>query len=71
MDEEIKFIESFGKLEVKEGDTIVLKTQRKMSQAEHHNIREGFETYKKKIGIENLYCLILEDGMDIGVINKK
>jgi len=67
--EEIKFIESFGKLEIREGDTIVLKNKYKLNDSAIYNIRQGIEEYKKKIGIENLYILILEEGMEIGVIN--
>jgi hypothetical protein len=69
--EEIKFIESFGKLELKEGDIIVLKTDRKLSSNEFENVGRSMDMIIKRWGFENVNCLILDEGMDIGVISKK
>jgi hypothetical protein len=63
--DKIDWIERMQVLEVKEGDTIILKTQQVLSVDQHVIITECIgDMFKER----NVKVLVLDDGMDIGVI---
>lgn len=62
----LKCIESFGKLDIKPGDTIVFKTRQRVSMV----ARKGIQIYVNRI-FTNVKLLILDEGMDVGVISQE
>lgn len=65
---DFSMIEHLQVLELKDGDTIVLKTQQVLSVEQHVIITECIgDTFKER----NVKVLVLDDGMDIGVIRSK
>ena len=70
--EEITFIERFGKLEVKEGDIIVLKYAGKLSKKAHDAILKTIkETFEQWGEAKTFHVMMLEEGMDIGILRKE
>lgn len=63
MRKELKLIESFGKLELKDGDFIVLKYKGQLSEKAYNNIQDFMKT-----SFPQNKCIVLEEGMDIGTI---
>ena len=66
----VEIIESFGKLEINDGDVVVLKTDRKLSMAAHEQVKNSFADDFEKWGFKNIRIMILEDGLDIGILRK-
>lgn len=66
----IDFIQSFGKLELKDGDILVLKSPRTLSGEETTNLKISLKTYLEKLPIK-VRMIILEDGMDVGILRLK
>lgn len=65
----IDFFKSMGKLEIKDGDIIILKNSRRLSSESIIKIKERMEEL-----ISNNYnneIIILDEGIDIGVIGKQ
>ncbi len=69
MTNEIEFIEHMQKLELKDGDLIVIKSSMRLSQAGHANIVNSMKIATDTLGIQ-VQTVILEEGMDIGVLRK-
>jgi len=65
----VRFLEGMQKLEVKDGDTVVIKTPLALSAQTHKNLREAIKQQIKDFGY-NVNVMLLEEGMDIGVLTK-
>jgi hypothetical protein len=63
----IDFIQSFGKLELKDGDIIVLKSPKALGRKDITNLKIFFETFLKKLPVK-IKTIVLEDGLDIGIL---
>jgi len=61
----IDFIQSFGKLEYQDGDIIILKYPGALSAKSHDELLKFVE---KHIAPTNAKAVVLEDGMDIGLL---
>ena len=70
MSDRIDFLESMQKLDVKDGDIIVLRYGAKLSKETSTNLRDAIQEIIKGFGF-NVKAMILEDGMDIGILRKK
>lgn len=64
----LQFIKSFGKLELKDGDTLVLKSESKLSVEVCARIKEHI---KHLLGDLKIKVLVLDGGMDIGILRKE
>lgn len=63
--DELSFIEKFGVLKIEPGDIVVLKHPHRLSFEAHERLRKVFKD------LVNAKVIILEDGMDIGVLKEK
>jgi len=70
MEERVTFLQSMQKLDVKDGDVIVLRHPYQLSKTCSKNLQDGIEESIKKFGF-NVRIIVLEEGMDIGVLTKK
>jgi len=68
--EEIEFIESLGKLKIKDGDIIVVKLGKFLSSEQLRRIQKNVKGLLPK-GLENVKVMVLDRGTDIGIIRKK
>lgn len=67
---EYDFIESMSVLNVQPGDVIVIKTNKILKPEQTHNIRNILEKVLLHAAMNN-QVLILDDGLDIGVMHKQ
>jgi hypothetical protein len=65
----VRFLEGMQKLEVRDGDTVVIKTPFVLSAQTHENLREAVKQQIKDFGY-NVNVMLLEEGIDIGVLRK-
>ncbi len=65
----IDFIQSFGKLEFQDGDIIVLKHPRALSDKSLAHLQKFVEEHIVPRGKAKV--VVLEDGMDIGILRHK
>jgi argonaute-like protein implicated in RNA metabolism and viral defense len=70
VDEKIDYLESMQKLEVKDGDILVLRHTGILSPAGADGIRYAVKKIIKDSGFD-VKVLILEEGMKIGVLRKE
>ena len=70
MVDEIDFIQSMQRLDIKDGDILVLKTKSILSEHAISNLKNSIELAINIIGFK-VKCLVLEDDMDIGVLRKE
>ena len=68
--EKIQWIDSFGKLELHDGDIVVLRSKMILSNDAHDNLQSSVRGSLKKLGLDN-QVWILEENMDIGVISPR
>jgi len=68
--EKVDFIESFGKLEVKEGDIIILKSPESLSPRVFSGLKDQLKMLTDKLNLKNVQVAILDNGMDIGILRK-
>lgn len=66
----IDYLKTMQKLDVKDGDIIVIKNPYKLSAETYTNLRLAIQKILKEYGY-NVKVMILEDGMDIGVLRKE
>lgn len=66
----VDYLQSMQKLDVKSGDVIVLRYQYKFSKETHDNIKAALEEIIKEYGFNGVHVMILEEGMEIGVLRK-
>lgn len=66
---DINFLQSMQKLELKEGDIIVLRHPYKLSEETIVNLKSQIQLIIKSAGF-NVKIMVLEEGMDIGVLRK-
>jgi hypothetical protein len=59
------------KLEIKDGDVIVLKCKQKITNEAAKHMRESYQKAMESFRIKDIKVLILEDGIDIGVLRGK
>jgi hypothetical protein len=60
------FIQSISKLEVKPGDTIIIKTPHRLNEKLYEAINDSI---RGALGLDQkIKIVILEDGMDIGIL---
>lgn len=64
---EITMLQSMQKLDIKDGDVIVFKHPYKINHQTFENIRCVVNSLLNKFGL-NIDVIILEKGMDIGVL---
>lgn len=66
---EIKFVGEMQRLQIQDGDVLVLRCPSALSQ----QVRERLSQMLKAITPEGIKVktLVLEDGMDLGVVSKK
>ena len=67
---EIILLEAMQKLEIKDGDIVVFKSQKILSQIAINNIKNSMAKIFKDLALQ-CKSIILEEGMDIGVISKR
>lgn len=65
---EIEFIESFGKLELRDGDILVLKTEQHLSPSTYSSLKEQVLAIAKPL---NVKAIVLDGGLDIGILRKE
>ncbi|MGD0277567.1 MAG: hypothetical protein ABSB79_16250 [Syntrophales bacterium] len=63
----IDFIQGFGKLDLKDGDIVILKTQRRLSKEAADGFMKWGESMLKDLPVK-VKIALLEDGMDIGIL---
>ncbi len=68
---DIDFIQHMQKLELKDGDALVLKIERGLSQDKLKHIKDMITRLFKELKITGCRALILEKGMEIGVLRKE
>jgi len=68
--DDINFLQSMQKLEIKEGDIIVLRHSCRLSEQAAANLKSQIEEIIRSSGF-NIKVMVLEDGMDIGVLQKE
>ena len=68
-DEPVCFLESMQKLEVKDGDIVVLKHSIALSHDSQIKLRDVFKKIIKTFGCD-VHVMLLEEGMEIGVLTK-
>lgn len=68
--DDIVFLESMQKLEVKDGDIIVLHPPYKLSRETTIMLQNAIEATIRSGGF-NTKVMVLEDGMDIGILRKE
>jgi hypothetical protein len=62
----VEFIQSISKLEVKPGDTIIIKTPHRLNEKLYEAINDSI---RGALGLDQkIKIVILEDGMDIGIL---
>lgn len=64
------FLQSMQKLDVKEGDIVVLRHPYKLSEQVATNLRTQIKEIIKSSGF-NVKVMVLEEGMDIGILTKE
>lgn len=69
MEKRVNFLQSMQKLDVKDGDIIVLRHPQRLSAIAHDNLKVSIEKSIKHFGL-NIRVLVLEENMDIGVLRK-
>ena len=65
----VRFLEGMQKLEVKDGDTVVITTPFALSAQTRKNLGEAIKQQIKNFGY-NVNVMLLEEGMKIGVLTK-
>lgn len=70
MEERVNWLQSMQKLEVKDGDIIVLRYPRVMSKETGERLCASIKEIIKGFGF-NVKGMVLEEGMDIGVLRKE
>ena len=66
----IDWLQSMQKLDVKDGDIVVLRCNKKLSREAYLNIRDAVKEAIQEFGF-GVHVMIFEDGMDIGVLRKE
>ena len=66
----VDWLQSMQKLDIKDGDTVVLKCGVKLSPPAYKNIKEAVQEILKGFGFD-VHVMLFEDGMDIGVLRKE
>jgi hypothetical protein len=62
----VEFIQSFGKLEVREGDAIILKTPYRLTE---ESCKVIIDSIRMALGLDQkIKIVILEEGLDIGIL---
>jgi len=65
------FIDSFGVLELKKGDVIVLKTKGRLSEEAYEALMKSFMKELRAItGDNDIKVMVLDQESDIGIIRK-
>ena len=67
---DIKFLQSMQKLEIKEGDIVVLRHPCKLSEQAVTNLKTQIKELIRSGGF-NVKVMVLEEGMDIGVLQRE
>ena len=67
---DIKFLQSMQKLEIKEGDIVILRHPYKLSEQATANLKTSIEKVIRSGGF-NVKVMVLEEGMDIGILSKE
>ena len=70
LEEDIRFLQSVQKLDVKDGDIIVLKHPGVLKSETAVYLRESLQEALHKWGYNGLKVVLLEEGMDMGVLRK-
>ena len=65
----VDYIQSMQKLDIRDGDVIVLKTDVKLTPKQTAVLKDQW--LKLYSGLKNAEVIVLEDGMDIGVLRKE
>ena len=65
--DEIEFVKNVSVLEIKKGDLIVLKSPNVLSDSARFNLKDSMKKVLEDNGIRN-FVIVLEEGMEIGVI---
>jgi len=68
--DQVSFIQSMQKLEIMDGDIVVLKFPQKLPPGLYRNLNDTIQESFKGFGYD-VHVLILEDGVDIGVLRKE
>ncbi|MCE5211994.1 MAG: hypothetical protein LLG40_10605 [Deltaproteobacteria bacterium] len=66
----IQFLKNMQKLEVKDGDIVVMKSPYKLSQSVADNLRAAVQELIKDYGF-NVHVMVLEQDMEIGILTKE
>lgn len=67
----VDYFQSIQKLDIKDGDVIVLKCKQRLSPEAFKNLKEAYQTAMEGFRIKDIKVLILEEGIDIGVLRGK
>ena len=70
VDMDFKFLQSMQKLEIKDGDIIVLKYPGVLSETASKALKRAFHDMMNSFGYK-IHIIVLEENMDIGVLQKK
>ena len=69
--EAIEFVKSMEVLEMKPGDVVAFKIDRKISPVIHQQLRAAIKhTFMEVRGCEDVGVLIIEPGFDIGILRE-
>lgn len=71
LEKNTQFIQSARRLDIKDGDLIVLKHPGRLSASTVIRLTNSIEEIFKNWGHKNFHFILLEEGMDIGVFRKK
>lgn len=70
MKERVNWLQSMQKLEVKDGDIVVLRHPGKLSKTTIDAIKSAVQAMIKEYGF-NVHVMVFEEGMKIGVLSKQ
>ena len=66
----IDWLQSMQKLDVKDGDVVVLKYTMTLSPSAYKHLKEGVQEMLKGFGFD-IHVILIEDGMEIGLLRKE
>ncbi|MFA5458387.1 MAG: hypothetical protein WC261_12235 [Synergistaceae bacterium] len=70
MEKRVNWLQSMQKLDVKDGDIVVLRCRQKLSTETYKHLKAALQEIIKGFGFD-VHVMLLEDGMEIGAVRKE
>ena len=70
LEKNTQFIQSARRLDIKDGDLIILKHPERLSHSAVNHLIGHLQEHFKRWGYNDLHFILLEEGLDIGVFRK-